>query len=90
MNPKIKSLARPGKNMRIFVDARPRAAEDKIEKIDDTHFKVWVTEPPEKGKANMAVIKVLTEYFNISWSDILLVHGASSRKKVFEISWHEL
>lgn len=75
--------------MRIFVEAKPRAKEEKIEKIDDTHFKVWVKEPPEQGKANMAVIKVLTEYFNVSWSDIFLISGAASRKKVFEIEWHE-
>ena len=75
--------------MRIFVEAKPRAKEEKIEKIDDTHFKVWVKEPPENGKANMAVIKVLTGYFNISWADILLISGATSKKKVFEIEWHE-
>ncbi|MBU3896094.1 DUF167 domain-containing protein [Patescibacteria group bacterium] len=74
--------------MRIFVDVKPKAREEKIEKIDDTHFKVWVREPPENGKANMAVIKVLTEYFNISWTDILLISGASSRRKVFQIEWH--
>jgi len=75
--------------MRIFVEAKPKAKESRIEKIDDTHFKVWVKEPPEAGKANMAVIKVLTEYFNIGWSDILLLSGATSRRKVFEIDWHE-
>lgn len=75
--------------MRIFVEVKPRSREEKIEKIDDTHFKVQVKEPPEKNKANMAVIKVLCEYFNVGWSDILLISGASSRKKVFEIDWHE-
>ena len=74
--------------MRIFVDVKPKAKEEKIEKIDDTHFKVWVREPPKDGKANMAVIKALTEYFNISWTDILLISGASSRRKVFQIEWH--
>ena len=76
--------------MKIFVEAKPKAKEAWIEKIDDNHFKVWVREAPEAGKANMAVMKVLKEYFNIGWSNIFLVSGASSRRKVFEIERNEL
>ncbi|MBU2539864.1 DUF167 domain-containing protein [Patescibacteria group bacterium] len=75
--------------MKIFVKVKPKAKQEKIEKVDDAHFIIWVKEPPENGKANMAVMKVITEYFNIGWSDILLISGASSRNKVFEIDWHE-
>ncbi len=76
--------------MRIFVKVIPKAKMAKIEKMNDNHFKVWVTESPEGGKANEAVIRLIADYFNIKESDILLVSGASSRQKVLEIDWHEL
>ena len=51
--------------MKIFVTAKPNAREDKVEKIDDTHFVVWTTELPVKGQANFAIIKLLAEYFGV-------------------------
>lgn len=75
--------------MKIFIEAKPKSKEEKIEKIDEKHFKVWVKEPPHDGKANMAIMKVIIKYFNIRWTDISLVSGFSSRTKVFEIGQHE-
>jgi hypothetical protein len=72
--------------MKIFVEAKPKAREEKVEKIGESHYKVWVKEPPVDGKANMAVMKALIKYFDIKWVDITLVSGFSSRTKVFEIN----
>lgn len=71
--------------MKIFVKAKPRAKEQKIEKVDENRFVVFVKEAPEKGKANEAIIKVLAEYFKVSKSNIKLVSGFSSENKIFEI-----
>jgi len=71
--------------MKIFVKAKPLAKEEKIEKIDDDHFIVWVKEPPIKGKANEAIINVLAQYFKVNRSDIQLISGFSSKTKLFEI-----
>ena len=38
--------------MKIFVTVKPNAKEERVEKIDDTHFKVSVKEPPTEGRAN--------------------------------------
>lgn len=71
--------------MKIFVTAKPRAGENKIEKIDETNFKVSVTAPPIKGFANKAIIELLADYFNVSKSQVKLISGFSSKEKVFEI-----
>lgn len=68
--------------MKIFVTAKPDAYENRIEKIDDTHFVVSVTEPPIAGRANRAILKALGEYFHTSPSAIRIVSGFSSRQKV--------
>ena len=71
--------------MKIFVKAKPFAKEEKIDRIDEIHFIVAVKEPPIKGAANRAIIKVLAKYFNISITKINLISGFSSREKIFEI-----
>ena len=71
--------------MRIFVTAKPNAREDKVEKIDQGHFIVWTTEPPVKGQANFAIIKLLAEYLKTPRLNIQIISGRVSKNKVFEI-----
>lgn len=71
--------------MKIFVQAQPNASEERVEKIDSTHFKIAVKEPPVRGRANQAITRALAAYFNIAPSQARLVTGFSSRQKVFEI-----
>ena len=71
--------------MRISVKVKPNAKQNKIEKINESHFLVWVKEKPLEGKANKAAIKVLSEYFGVPQSRVVLLKGQSSREKIFEI-----
>ncbi len=71
--------------MKIFVKAKPKSKEERVEKIDGTHFIVSVKEPPVQGKANAAIAKALAEYFGVSVYSVKLTSGFSSKEKVFEI-----
>ncbi|MBU2578908.1 DUF167 domain-containing protein [Patescibacteria group bacterium] len=71
--------------MKIFVKVKPRTKTEKFEKIDDNHFLAATKEPPEKGKANQAIIKKLAKYFKVATSQIIFVSGFSSKNKVFAI-----
>jgi uncharacterized protein (TIGR00251 family) len=71
--------------MKIFIQVKPKAKEEKVIKISDTNFKIWVKEPPEKGRANSAVIKALADYFGINQSNIQIVSGSTSKLKIIEI-----
>lgn len=71
--------------MKIFVKAKPGAKTEKMEKIDDSHFVVSVKEPPVQGMANKAIIKVLSEYFSASQSDVKIISGNFSKNKIIEI-----
>ena len=72
--------------MKIFVKAKPKAKEEKIEKVSENSFIVWVKKPPRKGLANKAISRALAEYFDTSPSKIELVSGFSSKQKLFEIN----
>lgn len=71
--------------MKIFVKAKPGAKIEKVEKVGENNFVVSVKEPPIKGRANQAIIKVLAEYFNVPLSDIKIVSGHTSRQKVIKV-----
>ena len=81
--------------MEIFVKAKAGSKENKIippkatlwamEDKGDEFYIVSVKEKPVQGRANTAICKVLAEHFKVSPSQVTLVSGASSKRKVFEI-----
>lgn len=71
--------------MKIFVKAKPDGCEDKVEKVDATHFVVETREPPVQGRANRAIVSLLVNYFNLPPSRVKLIRGFRERNKIFEI-----
>ena len=71
--------------MKIFVKVKPAAKEEKVEKINETTFYVEVKEPPVEGRANMAVIRALADYFGVPQLNVRIVSGFTSKMKIIEI-----
>jgi len=71
--------------MKIKVLAKPNKKEKKIVKVDETTYKVYVTEPPEDGKANKAITEALAEYFAVPKSNVQLMFGETAKEKIFTI-----
>ncbi len=71
--------------MKIFVKTKPGAKMNEIKKIDDDHYVVSVTEPPIRGRANKLLIKLLSDYFNLSGSQISIISGFHSKEKIIEL-----
>lgn len=72
--------------MKIFVKAKPRAKEEKVEQINQTNFSVSVKELPVRGMANIAISRALAKHFCVHISQVNLISGFSSKQKIFEIS----
>ncbi len=72
-------------NCHIVVHAK----ENKVEKVEDlfngNSFKVYVTVPPEQGKANKKMVDLLADYFKVAKLQIRIVKGEISRNKIVEI-----
>ncbi len=71
--------------MKIIIKAKPGAKEDKIEKVDEANYTVYVKAPPIDGKANAAIIKMLAGHFDVSQSLVEIISGHMARVKVVEI-----
>lgn len=67
----------------IPVRARPGARKNAVTGVHAGQLKVSVTQAPEKGKANEALVEVLSEALQVPRSRISLVSGATSGQKKF-------
>ena len=65
----------------LEVKVQPKASRNKIEKAEEGKLKVKVTVPPEKGKANKAVIELLSKALKVPKSRIEIIKGETSRIK---------
>jgi uncharacterized protein (TIGR00251 family) len=75
---------------RISVRVTPRASTNKIDGIDAAGaLRVRVTAPPADGEANVAVTKLLAKAFGLPQRGVVLISGAASREKVFELDTDE-
>ncbi|MBL7084558.1 MAG: DUF167 domain-containing protein [Candidatus Omnitrophica bacterium] len=72
--------------MNISVKVKPQAKEDKVKRIGLDNYVVWVKAKAVEGKANQAVIKVLSEYFDIAKSKLVLIKGKRTRDKIFMVN----
>ncbi|WP_411818848.1 DUF167 domain-containing protein [Hyphococcus sp. DH-69] len=52
----------------------------------EMRLSVRVTAPPDKGKANAAIVKLLAKSLGIPKSDLRVAAGETSRQKTVEIS----
>jgi uncharacterized protein (TIGR00251 family) len=80
--PELSGLALPGAE--IAVRVTPKASRNAVE-IDGGTIRVRVTAPPEDGKANEAVRKLLVKALGVAKTRLTLVRGAASREKVFRL-----
>ena len=70
--------------MIINVRVTPRARVQKIVADGDT-LRVYTNAAPTDGAANAAVIKMLSQYYDVPKSRISIIRGATSHDKVVEI-----
>ena len=67
------------------VRAQPGARRNELRGVQDGMLKVCVTQSPEKGKANKAIVELLSKKLKLKKSQIELVSGETSHQKRFVI-----
>lgn len=70
--------------MKIQVKVQPNSRTEEVSQEGD-RFIVKVKEPPKEGKANQAVIKLLSQHFGVPQSHIKILSGLRGKNKVFQI-----
>lgn len=80
--PDLTHLAAPGAVLEVRVT--PKASRNEIRE-EDGQIRVYVTTVPENGKANDAVVKLLSKALGVPKSRLTLIRGATSRDKAFRV-----
>jgi len=78
-------LRQEGNAVLMKVRVQPKAKRAGLLGVHAGQLKVAVTEPPERGKANEAVIKLLAKQLGLSRSQLAIVAGKAARTKTLRI-----
>ena len=76
--------------VRLSLKVTPKASRNQVQGLapeadGSTVLKLQVTAPPENGKANAAVIKLLAKEWGFAKSAIELISGETDRRKVIDL-----
>ena len=69
----------------IRVKAKPGAREDSVLGVRGSELLVAVRVPPEKGRANAEIAKVLAQALDVPHNEIVLKLGGASVHKVYSV-----
>lgn len=69
---------RPG--LKLIV--QPKAKKTKILGVHDGMVKLAIASPPVDGKANKEVVAFLADFFKLKKSEVSIVSGERSRRKI--------
>jgi uncharacterized protein (TIGR00251 family) len=67
------------------VKVQPKASRDQVVGYRDGVLQLRVTAPPDKGRANAAVVALLADALGVAKSRVRIVRGQSSRDKVLTV-----
>jgi len=76
--------------LKLFFKLAPKARADRLAGLEETagrrlRLKVAVTAPPEKGKANAALIALLAKRLGLAKSRLSIASGTAHREKTIRI-----
>ena len=75
-----------GNSASIKIRVQPKASRNQVVGFTGDTLRLRVTAPPEAGKANQAVIALLSDTLGIAKFRIRIIRGRSSREKLVSIA----
>ena len=69
----------------IEVRVTPKSKRPRVEESIKGALRVFVSEAPERGKANQAVRRAIADHFGVPRSHVTLVRGETTRDKLFRV-----
>ncbi|TSC81653.1 MAG: hypothetical protein G01um101420_935 [Parcubacteria group bacterium Gr01-1014_20] len=73
------------KKERVLKVREHLSRESETTRDNSYQYKVYVSAPPEKGRANERLISLLSTYFKIRKNSISIISGLKSKEKIVEI-----
>jgi uncharacterized protein (TIGR00251 family) len=70
---------------RIVVQVQPRAKQNQVLRYADGAWHLRITAPPVEGKANLGLVKFLSEVLEISKASLTIEKGLTAKRKVIAV-----
>jgi uncharacterized protein (TIGR00251 family) len=80
------SITQTPEGARLSVKVVPGSSRDKIVGILGVRLKIATSAPPEKGRANKAVAKLLAKTIGVDAKDVVLAAGQTNPNKEFVLA----
>ncbi len=74
---------------RIEVKVKTNAKNECIEVISENFLKIYTKASPIDNKANISLQKILSKYYKVPKSSVVIVRGIKSSIKLYEITLDE-
>ncbi len=71
--------------MKIRVTVKPRSKRRELKRIAEGEYTASIPAPAREGKANLALIELLSQSFSVPKTSIKILLGQTRRKKLIEI-----
>ena len=72
--------------MFLKIKLHPKSKKQKIEKISDEKFEIWVKSKAEQNQANLEMIEILSDFLEIEKKQCRIVSGHHRPNKMVEVS----
>ncbi len=75
--------------MIIKIRVKANSKVESVKKTNEREYCLRVKAQPHEGKANKAVIKLLSEFFDIPKSMVIILKGDTNKNKIIELLLRE-
>ena len=72
--------------VRLAVQITPNAKKTEVVGVIDDALKIKLQAQPVEGQANAALVKLLAKELKVARGAVTITHGATSRRKLIELS----
>ncbi len=72
--------------MKIRVRVKPYSRKNELKITGDNEFVAQINQPPSEGRANKALIELISDYFGVPKSAVQIITGHKSKNKIVEIA----
>jgi len=66
--------------MKIFMNVKTSAIDNKLEKINELNYTAYVKERPVENRANNALLRLIAKKFDVSSRDVLIKNPTSKKR----------
>jgi len=69
----------------IKIKLHPKSKKQKVEKISEEKFEIWVKSKAEQNLANMEMLEILAEFLEIERGKLKIISGHHRPSKMIEV-----